>query len=155
MTFDRSRLPDPSQFYESEGLKLTGPKSSKWRTTQCHFHRGSDSMRVNISNGAFKCMSCQVGGGDVLSYYMQLYGDDFVQAAKKLGAWIDDGHYPIDQTPKSLPATRALEVLAFEATLVAVAAGNVANGIQLTDTDKDRLIKCVGRISRIRQEYLS
>ena len=155
MTFDRSRLPEPSQFYESEGLKLTGPKSSKWRTTQCHFHKGSDSMRVNISNGAFKCMNCQVGGGDVLSYYMQLHGDDFVQAAKKLGAWIDDGHYPTDQAPKSLPATRALEVLAFEATLVAVAAGNVANGIQLTDTDKDRLIKCVGRISRISQEYLS
>lgn len=155
MTFDRSRLPDPRQYFESEGLKLSGPNSSKWRTTQCHFHNGSDSMRVNISNGAFKCMNCQVGGGDVLSYHMQLHGDDFVLAAKKLGAWIDDGHYPRAQKPTTLSATRALEVLAFEATIVAIAAGNVAQGVHLTEGDLSRIYKCAGRISRISQEYLS
>ena len=112
-------------------------------------------MRINITNGAFKCMNCLVGGGDVLSYYMQLHGADFVQAAKTLGAWIDDGHYPRDQKPKSLPATRALEVLAFEATLAAIAAGNVAHGVQLTEEDRSRLYKCAGRINRISQEYLS
>lgn len=155
MTFDRNHLPEPTHFYESEGLKLTGSKSSKWRTTQCHFHNGSDSMRVNISNGAFKCMNCQVGGGDVLSYYMKLYGDDFISAAKKLGAWIDDGQYPRDLKPKTLSATRALEVLATEANLAAVAAGNVAQGVQLKDEDRTRLIKCANRIMRISQEYLA
>jgi len=154
MTFDRSRLPDPSQFYESEGLKLAGPNSSKWRTTQCHFHGGSDSMRVNIANGAFKCMNCQIGGGDVLSYYIQFHGDDFVQSAKKIGAWVDDGKYPIDRRPKTLSAARAIEVLAFEASLVAIAAGNVAQGVRLTDEDRSRLYKSANRINRISQEYL-
>lgn len=32
MTFDRSRPPDPSHFFESEDLRLACPKSSKWRT---------------------------------------------------------------------------------------------------------------------------
>lgn len=155
MTFDRSLLPDPRKFFESEGLKLAGSNSSKWRTTQCHFHTGSDSMRVNISNGAFKCMNCQVGGGDVLSYHMQLYGEDFVSAAKTLGAWIDDGQLPRNQKPKSLPATRAIEVLALEATLAAVAAGNVARGIKLSEEDRSRLYKCANRIIRISQEYCS
>jgi len=155
MTFDRNRLPEATHFYESEGLKLKGSKTSKWRTTQCQFHGGSDSMRVNISNGAFKCMNCQISGGDVLSYHMQLHGDDFVQAAKKLGAWIDDGHYPKDLRPKSLPATRALEVLTFEASLAAIAAGNIAKGVVLTDADRHRLYICANRIIRITQEYVS
>jgi hypothetical protein len=112
-------------------------------------------MRVNIAIGAFKCMNCQIGGGDVLSYYMQLHGDDFVQAAKNLGAWIDDGQYPVDRRPKTLSAARAMEVLAFEASLAAVAAGNVAQGVRLTDEDRNRLYKCANRINRISQEYTS
>jgi hypothetical protein len=86
---------------------------------------------------------------------MQMHGDDFVQATKKLGAWIDDGNYPRDQKPKTLPATKAMEVLAFEATFAAVAAGNVARGTKLTEEDLTRLYKCAGRINRISQEYLS
>jgi len=111
-------------------------------------------MRVNIANGAFKCMNCQIGGGDVLSYYIQFHGDDFVQSAKKIGAWVDDGKYPIDRRPKTLSAARAIEVLAFEASLVAIAAGNVAQGVRLTDEDRSRLYKSANRINRISQEYL-
>ena len=72
MSYDRTRLPDPVGYYESQGLTLKGSRSAKWRTTRCEFHGGSDSMRVNVTNGAFKCMACNVGGGDVLAYHMPL-----------------------------------------------------------------------------------
>ena len=51
MGFDRRNLPDAVGYYESEGLKLTG--RGKWRTTECKFHGGSDSMRINTDSGAF------------------------------------------------------------------------------------------------------
>lgn len=156
MTFDRSRLPDPSQFYESEGLKLTGPKSSKWRTTQCHFHGGSDSMRVNVANGAFKCMNCGEGGGDVVTYAIKRYELDFISAAKLLRAWIyDSNKVRAQQKPTTLSPRDALQVLNREATLTAVAAGNIANGTALTETDRARLKVCANRIIRIAEEFKS
>ena len=153
MTFDRNRLPDPSQFYESEGLKLNGSKFSKWRTTRCHFHNGSDSMRVNISSGAFKCMNCLVGGGDVISYWMQLHGHDFVQTAKRLGAWVNDGKPQNQFKPTTLSPRAALQVLSREATITAVAAGNLATGMKLSEIDFKRLLICAHRIGRISEEY--
>ena len=90
MPFDRRNLPDPISYYESEGLKLTS--RGKWRTTACQFHGGSDSMRINTETGAFACMAgCGARGGDVLAYHMAQHGLEFVEAAKALGAWIDDG----------------------------------------------------------------
>ena len=72
MTFIRENLPDPVTYFENEGLKLTG--KSKWRTTACNFHGGSDSMRINTESGGFCCMNCGFKGGDVLAYHMQFYG---------------------------------------------------------------------------------
>ena len=152
MAFDRRNLPDPVAFYEERGLVLTG--RGKWRTTSCAFHGGSDSMRVNVATGAFRCMNCQASGGDVLAYHMQVHGLEFVAAAKALGAWIDDGTPYIQQKPAALSARDALEVLGFESTLVAVAAGNLANGLALTEADRARLFTCAGRIHRIVEDYV-
>jgi hypothetical protein len=33
MGFERDRLPDPMSYFEAEGLRLKGPNSSKWKTT--------------------------------------------------------------------------------------------------------------------------
>ena len=123
MTYKRDHLPDAISYLEGEGLRLKGPRTAKWKTTECRFHGGSDSMRVNVATGAFKCMNCGVGGGDVLDYHMQLYGLEFVQAA--------------------------------QATLTAVAAGNLAAGHQLTDADKQRLFVCAGRINQLVKDYVS
>jgi hypothetical protein len=153
MSFDRTRLPDPVGYYESHGLILKGPRSAKWKTTRCEFHGGSDSMRENVTSGAFKCMACDVGGGDVLAYHMQAHGQEFVGAVKALGAWADDGKPYKPQKATALPPRDALEVLGFEATLVAVAAGNLAQGMTLTDDDRKRLMVCVGRINRIAGEF--
>ena len=148
MTFDRRNLPDPISYYESEGLKLT-PRG-KWRTTECKFHGGSDSMRINTETGAFACMAgCGARGGDVLAFHMATTGDEFIEAAKALGCWVDDGRPATQHKPAALSPRQALELLAIEAMLVAVAAGNVAHGVVLSEADRRRVLQSAGRIENI------
>lgn len=150
--FIKDRLPDPVTYFEAEGLRLQG--RGKWRTTSCNFHDGSDSMRINIASGAYVCMAgCGAKGGDVLGYHMQAYGLDFITAAKALGAWQDDGKPDRPHKPKPLPATAALQVLAFESTLTAIAAGNIAHGVQLTEIDRARLLVAHQRITTISEAF--
>lgn len=129
--FIRDRLPDPVSFFDAEGLKLVGP--GKWRTTECRFHGGSDSMRINIETGSWVCMACGAKGGDVLAYEMQIHGREFVEAAKALGAW-EEAAAPRGIRHKPLPfsARAALEVLRFDALHCVVAACNLAQGLTLT-----------------------
>ena len=151
MGFDRTLLPDPATFYETAGLRLDG--RGKWRTTSCVFHAGSDSMRINMQTGAFVCMAgCGARGGDVLAYHMALTGAEFVDAAKSLGAWVEDGK-PSSIKPTPLPPRAALAVLASESTLVAVAASNVAHGVRLTEKDRSRVLLAAGRINRIAEVF--
>jgi len=147
MPFDRRNLPDAVSYYESEGLKLT--TRGKWRTTECKFHGGSDSMRINLATGAWVCMSCGARGGDVLAYHMAQHGLEFVEAAKALGAWVDDGRPATQHKPTPLSPRQALEVLAVEANLVAIAAGNVAHGVVLSQVDLSRVLTASGRITRL------
>ena len=149
MAFDRNLLPDATGYYEAQGLKLAGPRRAKWKTTTCNFHCGSDSMRVNTSTGAWVCMSCGEKGGDVLAYEIAVTGADFVAAAKAIGAWVDDGKPYKPQKPSPLSPRAALSAMAFEATLTAIAAGNVAKGVLLTDADRSRLMTAAGRINRM------
>jgi hypothetical protein len=153
MTFIRERLPDPTSYFESRGLKLSGPRGAKWKTTECTFHGGSDSMRVNTQSGGWVCMNCGAKGGDVLAYEMAAQGLQFVDAAKALGAWVDDGKPMAPQRPAPLPPRSALQVLAFEATLTAVAAGNLARGVILTDVDLQRLLVAARRIVALVEAY--
>ncbi len=153
MAFDRNHLPDPVTYFENQGLILKGPRSAKWKTTACQFHGGSDSMRIKIQDGGWCCMSCDAKGGDVLAYHMQLHGIEFVEAAKILGAWVDDGKPQRPQKPTPLSPRAALEVVGFECTLVAVAAGNIAQGVILKDADRARVMTAAGRINRIVEAY--
>ncbi len=144
--FDRTRLPDPLTYYEGQGLTFK-ERRGKWRTSRCDFHGGSDSLRINTASGSFVCMAgCGARGGDVLAFHMAQHGLDFIEAAKALGAWTDDGRAaPTRPTP--LPARDALAVLAAEANLVAVAAANVAHGVLLTKLDLERLLTAAARIN--------
>lgn len=152
MNFQRDRLPDePIGYFEGQGLKLS--KRGKWRTTECRFHGGSDSMRVNTATGAWVCMSCGAKGGDVLAYEMAAHGVDFVTAAKALGAWVEDGKPEPRRKPAPLSPRAALEVLAFETMLTAVAAGNLAQGQALTAKDRARLMTAAGRINKLAEAY--
>lgn len=145
MSFDRARLPDPLAFYaDREGLTLTG--RGRWRTGPCREHDGSDSARYNVETGAFVCMAgCGLKGGDVLAYHMRMHGVDFVQACKDLSCWVEDGR-PSRVKPLPFSARDGLEVVRFECLLVAVAAGNLAKGVELASADRERLLQAAGRI---------
>jgi hypothetical protein len=150
MGFDRNLLPAPVEFFEGEGHTLKG--QGEWRSTSCPFHGGRSSMRVNVKRGSFVCMSCGAKGGDIVAWYMADRGVDFIQAALQLGAWNMQGGEPTLRTrPAPLPARDALQVLAFEANLAAVAAGNLAKGLALTQADRTRLRTAAQRIQRVRE----
>lgn len=153
MSFDRTLLPDPGTYFENQGLILKGPRSAKWKTTACNFHGGSDSMRVNVATGAWVCMSCGEKGGDVLAYEIKAGGREFVDAAKALGCWVDDGRPPVKTKPTPLTPRLALSVLAFESTLTAVAADNLAYGVALTDADRARLRLAANRMNRLAEAF--
>ena len=88
--FKRSNLQPPATYYKKEEIKLTG--RGEWRNALCPFHDDHQpSLRVNLDRGGFKCMSCGIKGGDILSFHMQRYGLGFIAAAKQLGArWPPD-----------------------------------------------------------------
>ncbi len=151
MSFQRESLPDAQAYFENAGLVMSG--RGKWRSTSCQFHGGRTSMRVNLESGAWVCMSCGQKGGDVLAYEVQATGVEFVEAAKALGAWIDDGRSPAPTKPTSLSPRSALQALEFEAELVAIAAGNMAHGVQLTAKDTARLLLAGNRIITINEAF--
>jgi hypothetical protein len=98
-------------------------------------------------------MNCGESGGDVLAYEIKAYGKEFVQAAKDLGCWVDDGRPKPKYKPTTLSPRLALSVMAFESTLVAIAAGNVAYGVKLSELDRARLIVATNRINRLVEEF--
>jgi hypothetical protein len=154
MTLDRQKLPDPHAYYASRDMKLAGRVGAAWKTTACCFHGGSDSMRINTRTGGYICMSCQVSGGDVLAYEMAVSGDTFVSAARRLGAWITEPNEEGRQfRPSPFPARDALQVLRQETLLAAVAATNVANGVEMLPADLQRLRLASHRITAIAEMY--
>ena len=154
MAFDRNLLPDATAYFENQGLKLIGPRLAKWKTTACNFHGGSDSLRINTVTGAYVCMAgCGAKGGDVLAYEIAVTGADFVDAAKAIGAWVDDGKPYKPQKPTPLSPRAALAAMAFEATLVAIAAGNINKGVLLTDADRSRIMTAAGRINLLAEAF--
>lgn len=151
MAVDQSRKPDPQSYYEAEGLKLS--KGKKWVSTACAFHGGSDSMRINLHSGAFVCMAgCGARGGDVLAYHMASYALGFVDAAKALGCWIEDGS-PAPTKPTPFTARQALDVLAVESNLIAIAAANVAHGVVLSQGDRQRVLLAANRIHQVGEVF--
>ena len=125
MGFNRDALPEPLGYFEAQGLQFR-ERRGRWRTTRCDFHGGSDSLRVNVQTGAWCCMSCNAHGGDVLAYEMAFSGLTFIEAAKALGAWIEDGKPQQHRRPKALPAHEALELIKRETNLVALEAARLA-----------------------------
>lgn len=150
--FRKDLLPDTRSYLDAQGLKAEG--RGKWVTTECRLHGGSDSLRWNLATGGWICMACGEKGGDVLAFHMKATGQDFVTAAKEMGAWEGDSSDEDRQRrPRALPAGAALQVLASEALLVAVAAANVAKGVVLSDDDRARLRTAAARVAAVREAY--
>jgi hypothetical protein len=153
MSFHRHLLPDSLSYFQSLGLKITGGTTAKWFTTECRFHGGSDSMRINQATGGWVCMACGVKGGDLVAYEMQLTGDDFPDVCKRLGAWIDDGKAFETRKPWSLAPRDALAALEVDSNFVYVAAANLANGCTLAPSDLALLGDAAARIRFIREAF--
>ena len=151
--YRRELLPDPFSYYEDQGLMLVGSRRAPWRTTECRFHGGSDCMRIKVATGAFICMNCGARGGDVLAYHMASHGLCFLEAAKQLGAWSGGEPRKEHIRPTALSARDALNVLAIEGTLVAIADCRSAKGIKPTPEDLERILVAVGRINHIAGLY--
>lgn len=152
MSFDRESLPDPWSYYRDE---LEGGLTGRglWRTAYCPWHGGL-SLKINVKSGAFHCHGCgELSGGDVLSFHMQTHHLEFVEAAKSLGAWRSDGIPERPRKPTPLSARAAIGVLKFETMVVAIAAGNIGNGIALSERDKRRVLKAGGRIIRVTELF--
>lgn len=148
--FNRELLPDPLSYYEAHGLTLKDPRNASWKTTKCHFHGGSDSLRIKVSSGAFVCMACGARGGDVLAYEMAVHGVGFVQAAKQLGVWTGGQTQMRHISPAALTARDALSVLADEVTLIALVGTRIARGVVPTAVDLERMQQAAGRVNHVR-----
>jgi hypothetical protein len=150
--FIRDRLPDPIQYFDGEDVPLKGP--GPWKTGPCHFHGGSDSLRVKVSSGAWVCMACRVKGGDVLSHAMQFHNLDFVEAARKLGAYVDDDKPHRGQSrPATLSPRDAMEVVALCLLQCVCVIGPVRRGELPSDGDWQGFLRCVGQIEALATEY--
>jgi phage/plasmid primase-like uncharacterized protein len=90
--FRRDMLPDVETYFKRAGLALVG--HGKQRQGPCPVHGGSDSLSVNVETGCFFCFACGAKGGDVLDFHRQVQGLGFVEAARELGAWVEQGKTP-------------------------------------------------------------
>lgn len=149
--FDPAGLPEPLAYYESIGLVLSG--KGEWRTTACDFHGGSDSMRINLKRGGFICMAgCGARGGDVLAYEMARTGNEFAKTAKSLGAWVGPSE-PFHRRPTPITARDALRAMAFETSIVAMVAADLAKGMVPKLDDLSRLLTAVARINSVQELF--
>lgn len=101
--FGRESLPDAASYYQSEGFAIRG--RDDWQSGLCPFHaERSPSFRLNVRDGGYYCHGCEAKGGDVLAFHRQRYGLAFVDAARDLGAWIEEVG---GNTPAVMPKSKS------------------------------------------------
>jgi phage/plasmid primase-like uncharacterized protein len=95
--FRRELLPDAQTYFEHSGMALLG--HSKQRQGPCPMHGGSDSLSVNVETGCWFCFACGAKGGDMLALHRQIHGLGFVDAARELGAWVEQSAQAEGKSP--------------------------------------------------------
>lgn len=143
-------LPDSNHYYESLGHIFRS--KGEWMTTNCEFHGGSDSMRIH-KTGAFRCMSCGVHGGGVISYHMQRFKVDFLQACRDLGISVANSTRRLPDKPKPIPPTRAIELMSMEALIVWMLLAKIKAGKKLEDHEIESLKTSCKEIMNIAEIY--
>ena len=150
--YHRETLPDLASYLDAADVHLVGP--GHWKTGPCHFHGGSDSLRVNVKSGGWVCMACGAKGGDVLAYHMQRHGLGFVEAARELGAYVDDGRrYSSRTTTTTLSARDAMQVVAQEMLVLFVVIADIRAGVIPTESDWLRFVVGAGRVEALAREF--
>jgi predicted SprT family Zn-dependent metalloprotease len=70
---------------------------------------------------------------------MQMHGQEFVEAARALGAYVDDGNVG-KATPATLSARDAMQVVAHELLVLFVVIADIRNGVIPSDADWQRFV---------------
>ena len=147
--FHRDRLPEPLSYYQDTAGLTFQQRSGKWRNVVC-LNCDSNAMRINVETGAFVCMAaCGARGGDVLAYHMAAHGLGFVEAAKALHAWDDNGQPYTGNTRPAQPPARALLQLASDDLMLCAVVLSDARAGTLTDADYDVFRGAAGRVIHI------
>lgn len=150
--FAKDRLPDATSYFEFEGVHLVGP--GQWKTGPCDLHGGSDSLRVKVSTGAWRCMACGAKGGDVLAFHMQRHGLDFIDAARQLGAYADDDKSHRGQRePTTLQARDAMELVAHALLTIVIVMSDIRAGVIPSNEDWQSFLRRAGQIDQMIAEY--
>ena len=150
--FVKDRLPDVQSYFESEDVHLVGP--GQWKTGPCHLHGGSDSLRVNVRTGGWVCMNCGAKCGDVLAYAMQRHFEGFIEAARKLGAYAEDGRPHRGPTQAAtLPARDAMQLAASELLVALLVIADIKTGLIPCAADWQRFIVSASRLQALAEEY--
>ena len=121
-----------------DGVKPTGPGRFMAR---CPAHADkSPSLGVKDCGDGFTVVNCLAGceTEDVLSAVGLSFSDLYPE---RIGP--DHSYKPVQQR---FDARQVLRVLRSEANLVAIAAENIAEGITLSDDDRDRVFNAACRI---------
>ena len=131
----------------SFGLRPSG--NDRWRAC-CPAHGGKNRSALSVGIGQ---------EGQVLLRCW--HGCDADDVAGALGLDLSDLFPPRESTAglpqrrRMLTAGQALDLLADEANLAAVAASNLAQGVVLNDVDRTRLLVAAGRINYLRAEVVA
>jgi len=150
MGLDRSRLPDPIEYFEAECPKLMG--RGVWRNMACAFCGSGHAMRVNTVSGGWCCMACGAKGGDVLAYQMARYGMGFIEAARELGALEEDGKAEHERAPRALSYRDRVEVLRGEIGVAAQIIAAVHRRRAISETEFERFWLAAQRIGNVCEE---
>lgn len=89
--YDPSRLPAARDYFASQGIETKKANREGWAMALCPLHDDRrPSLSLNLRTGGFRCLACGASGGGVLDFHMLRYGLAFKQAARDLGAWLDE-----------------------------------------------------------------
>ena len=99
-------------------------------------------------------MNCGEKGGDVLAYAMRLHGLHFVEAARLLGAYFEDGrpHRGPEKTTL-LGAREAMEVIAAELWIAVVVISDIKKGIVPSEADWTSFLQAASNIDALVREF--
>lgn len=135
-----------------EPFRLRQHGQDRWRAC-CPAHGGKNPSALSVGVGAdgavlLRCWhGCDV---DAVAHGLGLELSDLFPPKPEAGA----GAGPLKRR-RLLTAGQALQLLADESNVAAVAAANLANGGPFTDADRERLLQAAGRIAWLREEVMA
>jgi hypothetical protein len=126
-------------------VRRTGP--NRWLAC-CPAHDDRNpSMNVKLGDDGTILVVCRAGCDN--NSIREAVGMEWIEFFPEKSTGIYDR-----KLERAFPASDILKALDGEALIVAVAACNVANGIELTQDDKNRLLEASARISAAREMAL-